>query len=71
MFKLTIGIAQPQSLCMGILGYCTRPQQLPRLDEGTTIAGLVIMEVLLTIRPTATKERRRYFLPVLKCRVWR
>jgi hypothetical protein len=29
MFKLTIGIAQPQSLCMGILAYCTRPQQLP------------------------------------------
>jgi hypothetical protein len=24
------------------------------------------MEVLLTIRPTATKERRRYFPPVLK-----
>jgi hypothetical protein len=41
---------------MGILGYCTRPQQLPRLDAGTTIAGLVIMEVLLTIRPTARKS---------------
>ena len=50
----------------GNAGFLPASAAASLIGGGDDDSRLVIMEVLLTIRPTATKERRRYFPPVLK-----